>query len=309
MYLRRFARTAKGNTATIVGAPVGDLSATFTTSVRNVATMRDFNWGTDPAGVPHHLMETLMTRIESSATPAFNAVLDGDNAYALTRHWPPAPGHRTRLSWWIAAQILRTKRQRHRLGQLNESEADIKFPPSVHKFAKHNPHLLFVASHLAPLAEIIYRKPWGLGFSNACLPTSDVPVIVMNGQDDADQLLAADHWDVLLPLDPHRFLLLPTVGSQEDPGTWQDHRIHLPGMLGVFIASLIVGAADTHVFHHPDHPPPVWDDIAVTGGRLPQPWHDDSDRDAPSAIVQYSALGSDQTVERRWLTEHPPRTD
>jgi hypothetical protein len=175
-----------------------------------------------------------------------------------------------------------------------------------HKFAKNNPHLGFIGTHLAPLAAIVHGKPWGIGFSDACLPTGDVPVIIMNGQDDTRQLLAAAYWDVLLPLDPHRFLLIPTIASQADPRTWNDHRIQLPGGLGIFITNLIISAADTHVFHHPDHRPHAWNADSTEGRRLPLPWADDGDYETPTTSLQYGALGPGKTVERRWLIEHPP---
>jgi hypothetical protein len=128
----------------------------------------------------------------------------------------------------------------------------------------------------------------------------------MNGQDDADQVLAAAYWDILVPLDPHRFLILPTVGSQDDPRTRVDHRLKLDSGMGIFITDLIVSVADTHVFHHPHHQPPGWDHKAMRGGHLPRPWEGDSS-EPPSMILQYGALGAGLTVERTWLADHPPR--
>jgi hypothetical protein len=169
------------------------------------------------------------------------------------------------------------------------------------------PQLTFIATHLAPLSAVIHSKPWGIGFSDACLPTGDVPAIVMNGQDDRDQLRAAAYWDILLPLDPHRFLILPTVGSQDDPRTWVDRRLKLDSGMGIFITDLIVSAADTHVFHHPDHQPHGWDHEVMRVGHLPRPWEGD-DSEPPGTILQYGALPPNFTVKRTWLTDHPPKT-
>jgi len=74
-----------------------------------------FYWGTDPEGVPQHTMEELMASVEKAAA-SFSAVLD--TGWALPERWPPTIDTRVRLSWWIAAQLLCTTRQRHRLDHL-----------------------------------------------------------------------------------------------------------------------------------------------------------------------------------------------
>lgn len=312
-YLRRFARKARGKAHQIVAAPAEDLDGTFLTSVRNVAAVNGFHWGTDPDGLPHHTAEQLMTSIEKSAAPAFNEILD--TAWALPERWPPTLNNRVRLSWWIAAQILRTTRQRHRLqhqlvcrgGDSGLVEALDPSVGPIHRFARNNPHLAFVTENLAPLAAIVAGKPWGIGFSDACLPTSDAPVVVMNGQDSEDQLLSVLCWDLLVPLDPHRFLLMPAPGSQEDPRTLSDHRVKFDGGLGLVVWELVWGAADEHVFWHPDHVPHALEmSPRGRGPRLPRPWAGDT-HEPPQMIMQYAAMAPGTTVERRWLDEHPPR--
>lgn len=200
-YLRRFARKSQGRAHQIVAAPADDLKAAFTTSVRNVASVNDFHWGTDPDGVPHHTVEKLMTSIENSAAPVISTMLD--TAWALPERWPPTLDTRVAMSWWIAAQILRTTRQRHRIDHLASQAADsglqealMPAPGPLHKFARNNQHLMFITKRLAPLAAIVGGRPWGIGFSDACLPTSDVPVVLMDGQDDPNQLLCAAFWDL-----------------------------------------------------------------------------------------------------------------
>ena len=127
----------------------------------------------------------------------------------------------------------------------------------------------------------------------------------MNGQDAERQLVSAAFWDVLLPLDSHRFLLMPGRGSQPDPATWRDHRLKLDGGLAAFVIDLIVSSADEHVFWHPDHEPPRIREITSPGSRLPRPWVGET-HEAPQWILQYDAMPPGMTVERRWLTEHPP---
>jgi hypothetical protein len=155
----------------------------------------------------------------------------------------------------------------------------------------------------------VFHKPWGIGFSDMCLPTSDVPVQIMNGQDHGDQLLSATFWDIVVPLDPHRFLLMPAPGSQQDPATRADHRIKLEGMLGIFIWELIWGAAERHVLWHPDHVPYALElePRQRPQPRLPRPWAGEDETEAPQVMLNYAALPPGKTVERRRLDEHPAR--
>lgn len=184
-------------------------------------------------------------------------------------------------------------------------EAVAPAPGPLHKFARNNQHLAFITQQLAPLAAVVGGRPWGIGFSDACLPTSDVPVVLMNGQDDQNQLLAEAYWEVLVPLDSHRFLLLPAPGSQSDPRTRSDHRIKPDAGLGILVWELLWGAADKHVFWHPDHVPyAVETSDRERGPRLPRPWAGGT-REPPQMMLQYEALPTGLTVERRWLEKHP----
>lgn len=309
-YLKRFAGKGTGKYPRLMAAGVDQLDAAFPTGPRSVAAVKGFHWGTTPAGVPHHTMERLMTSIENAAARAFSEVLD--TAWALPERWPPATGTRVALSWWVAAQILRTTRQRHRVDHLAEEAARNGLPEALnpptgplHKFARHNRHLGFIGEHLAPLAAIVGSKPWGIGFSDVCLPTSDVPVVLMNGQDDENQLLPVAYWDVLVPLDPHRFLLMTRRGSQEDPATWVDHRLKMDGGMGVFLTDMLWSAAEQHVFWHPDHEPYGLRESHTRGPRLPRPWAGDT-HSPPQMIMEYGAMSPDTTVERRWM-QHPAR--
>ena len=65
-YLRRFARKSRGKAHQVVAAPADDVNASFVTSVRNVAAVQGFHWGVDPEGVEHHVMEDLLTSIETA---------------------------------------------------------------------------------------------------------------------------------------------------------------------------------------------------------------------------------------------------
>lgn len=209
MYLKRFARASSNGHQIMVSSR--DLAKTFKASVRDVAVESGFYWGTDADGVPHHHMEEFLSALEGNATTAFRWVLDrgkGPDDDALPR-WPPRVDVRLSLSWWIAAQILRTVRQRNRL-MMDAGRAGIELPDEV---AKANRHLRYIAELIEPLAATLFSRPWGVGFSDYCLLSGDVPVLVLNGQDHANQQAAVAYWDVYLPLDPHRCLYLPGTAS------------------------------------------------------------------------------------------------
>ena len=296
MYLKRFATQA--SSTHVIGAALADSpQADFTQSVQKVGSAKGFYWGTDPAGVPHHHMEQLLGVIEGAAAPAFRAILEkGDLPHhnALPSKWPAREDVRHAIAWWIAAQILRTARQRERLRSLGGGAL-----PLPRSLARNNPHLEYIAREIAPLALLLARRPWGIGFSNLCLFTSDVPVQIINGQDDDDQLKAASYWDVYVPLDPHRFLYLPGALHKGRPRLLQDHWINLPGGLAIALNDLILETAHRHVFFHPDHDPRVKMDesliaetVARRGSELSQ------------SVMSYNAMAPGTGIERRWLDRH-----
>ena len=205
-FLRRFGRaTASGHQ--VCAAPADAPDESFRTSVRNVGAEKGFYWGTGPDGAPHHEMERFLTKIEDLAAPAFRKILDQGSSStddALPRPSPPRPDIRMTVAWWLAAQILRTAPQRERLWRMSGTAADP--PPDL---TKANLHLQTILHGVAPLAHILYSRPWGIGLTNLCLLTSDAPTQILNARDDDDPLRAATFWDIYLPLDPHRFLYLP----------------------------------------------------------------------------------------------------
>ena len=301
MYLKWFAER-RGRKHHIVARRVNDLSNPLPTTIKNVTAVNGFYWGTTPDGVPHHEAEKLLCQIESDAAPVFTQILD-DSMYALPARWPLGDDERIRMSWWVAAQLLRTTRQRKRLAYLAEREG-LAAPAGVRSVTDNNSHLEFMARQLGAVAFLLYSRPWGLGFSDACLLTSDVPVVILNGHDDEDQLLSVSFWDVLLPLDSHRLLLLPGVNAQDDPRKGRDHRFKLDGGIGIFVNHVLYDAADMHVLHHPRHDPMRSIDPGK-GGRLPTPWTGEAGT-SPEYVLTYDVLHPEFTVERRWLTEHPP---
>ena len=285
-YLRRFAelRSGKGYYTT-VAAPVYNLTKGFTPSLNQVGAVKGFYWATNPDGTDHHEMESLLQRIEDAALPAFRAMLD-DKEGALPRQWPLPLDRRICMAWWIAAQILRTTRQRNRLEALADADP-LDAPSDVGRFAKNHAHVAYIAQQLAGLARIVFEKPWCIGFSDACLLTSDVPVVILNGHDDPDQAFAAWYDTAYLPLDPHRFLLMPGQYLQEeDPLKRVDHREKLNGGLGIFFNTVIWAAADRQVFYPPDHDPiPHIAGRSHQGPRLPPPGTADE-----NSVPQYAIM-------------------
>jgi hypothetical protein len=303
MYLRRFAER-KGSRYFICARRVEALDDTLRTNVRNVTAVNGFYWGTAPDGVPHHDAERLLAQIESDATPIFGTLLD-DPLYAYSLRWPLRPEERAVMAWWMSAQLLRTTRQRKRLAHLAAGAA-LEAPASIRSVIESNRHLNFMSQQIAALAAVLAHRPWALGFSDACLLTGDVPVGILNGHDEPHQTMSASLLDIVLPLDPHRFLFMPEVATQEqDPRKRIDHRMKLDGGLGTALSHVLHDAADAFVLHHPRHPPPV--DRLRDGPRLPNPWAGDS-HTAPEYFISYNVLAADANVERHWIDKHPGKS-
>jgi hypothetical protein len=238
MYLRRFAEargkesyacvhdtaSLKLGVTTLSGPDYRGLA--FDSNVRNIAAISNFYSFLDEDGTPSRAAEEMLGRIETRATPAFNALLDGGE-YALPARWPLSDTLRKAMAWWIAAQLLRTTRQRRRVNFANS----LATPRSVDHLAAADVHVRYLVEQMAGLAHVIWSRPWGLAFTDACLLTSDCPVLILNGQDQDDQTLAAAVWDVLIPLDSHRLLLLPGYEAcAADPAKRTDHLIKFEGM-------------------------------------------------------------------------------
>lgn len=305
-YLRRFAEERRGRGHFIVATEADQPDRSFETNVRNIAAVKGFYWASLEDGTSHHDAEHLFGRIEAVTAPAFAAMLD-DHQYALSQRWPLPVHLRERLAWWMAAQVLRTTRQRKRLAHLLDGSAPgLELPNSLRKAAAANLHIGYLASQLGRLAGVLYRRPWGLGFSDACLLTSDVPVVLLNQQDANEQVLAAAVCDILLALDPHRFLFLPGAGHLEDRRKQVEHRLKFDGVMGLALSEIIRDAADRHLLHHPVHAPP-----AVRGGdarpRLARRWEGEDPTRSPQYSLSYNVLPAEYGVERRWLNEHLSR--
>lgn len=303
MYLRRFAEHQGRRQYKLTLRSIDNIDHPVPAMTNNVLAERGFYWGTSFDGIPHHSMEELFTQLEGEAATAFKAALDAPEG-ALPSRWPLPVGERLHVAWWMAAQILRTTRQRKRLEHASRSLERLDVPPEIAMITGNNPHLRYIVEHLAALAFVLIARPWGLGFTDMCLLTSDVPVVMFNHHDAEDQLAAAAVCDIMLPLDPHRLLFLPNPGMQAaDPHKRTDHRMKIPGAMGMAFVDIAYDAADAFVIHHPGHDP--WRHWRPDGPRLPAPW-DGQDHEAPTYALEYGTLPSHLTVERRWLTEHPP---
>lgn len=290
MYLRRFALpTSNGHR---IAVSTRDLTIDFRANVRDVAVETGFYWGTDDNGVPHHHMEEFLTALEGSAAAAFRSILDsgrGPDDDALPR-WPPRGQVRFALSWWISAQVLRTVRQRARL--LSDAGREgIELPDEI---AVANQHLGYIAEMIVPLAATVFTRPWGIGFSDYCLLTGDVPVLILNGQDHPDQQASVEYWDLYLPLDPHRCLYLPGAASAAaDARLRRDHRLKLHSGHALCLNSAMLDSSVRHVFYHPNHDPTAEAHPAL-----------DLEQNLPRFWVNYTVLNQDMGVQRRWLDVH-----
>jgi hypothetical protein len=303
MYLKRFG-IQRRQEHQICAASADSPEEGFSNSVKSVAVEKGFYWGTNSNGVPHHDVEELLGKIETAATPAFRAMLDKGvlpQDPALPMRWPPLPEHRIALSWWIAAQILRTARQRERLWKLTGD--GLELPRGLSD--SNNGHLRYLVEGLAPLANILFRRPWGIGITTACLLTSDVPVQVINAQDDDNQHLAAAFWDVYLPLDPHRFLYLPGELHRGRGELTRDHLANLPGNMAEPLNQLMIETAHSHVFWHPEHDPRAHMDLG-TSIRIRAAARGDGE--GSRTMLSYEVIPRHFNVERRWLGHSDTQT-
>lgn len=133
-----------------------------------------------------------------------------------------------------------------------------------------------------------------------------MPVHVINGQDEEDQLKASAYWDVYLPLDSHRFIYMPGSTHQDRPNLMTDHRINLPGGVTLALNNLVIETAHRHIFFHPEHDPRErMIEVEETAQRrsLGHP---------SGSIISYNAMPPGMSIERRWLERHTwdePTTD
>lgn len=174
----------------------------------------------------------------------------------------------------------------------------------MHRLAQNNPHLRYIVENIAALALTLEARPWALGFSDMCLLTSDTPIAIWNRPDDEDQLRAATLSDIMLPLDPHRFLFLPGPTTRgADRRKHVDHLMHAKGAIGFALVEVAYDVADQFVIHHPEHDP--WKHWKLNSPGQPKPW-DGQTHSAPQYILEYGVFPPGQNIERRWTVEHPP---
>lgn len=299
MYLRRFAIDRPGGGPQVRAANVVTMEKDFIVNTRNVGSEKSFYWGSGPDGVPTHDMEGFLTGIEGEATNAFRRILDKgklptDNAFP--HRWPLTAETRVAIAWWVAAQLIRTAPQRERLWQLHGDDP-LAPPRSLRRADLHH---AYIVQAVAPFAALIHARPWGFGFTNLCLLTSDTPVQLLNARADDDPLLTAAYWDIYLPLDPHRFLYLPGQMHASQRRLMRDHCINLPGGLAIPLNHEVIQTAHRHIIWHPKHDPRsrIYLDDAK---EMRRSYQENKDM---GMVLQYSALGEGLGVERRWLDSH-----
>lgn len=295
LYLRRFA-VQRGRGWFTNAARVDDPSNVWETNVANVASESGFYTFEDVDGETVRDLEGFFGQLESLATPALRTILD-DSRWALTANWPLTPNLRVPLAWFMAAQIVRTTRQRKRLAALGEAPT-LGLPGQMTLGDRATEHARFIASSIGVIAFTLNARPWALAHSNICLIASDCPVVILNAQDDDDQITATARDSIAFPLDPHRMLFLPALRmAEEDPAKQRDHKAALTG-IGALFAEAVYDAADRHVFFHPEHHPVHKLDPS---SRLPAPG--ESAR-GHGYTIEYQALRPDYSIEKRYAYEH-----
>jgi hypothetical protein len=299
-YLRRFAIPRRDNPRewVIDFAEADNPTAIKHANIKKVAAEGNFYTFSDFDNQVSRDLETFFAELEGAATPVLRYLLDHPH-YALPALWPLPPRLRGTFAWYLAAQIVRTTRQRKRLEAWGAAAAFMA-PGALAPPDLATTHARYIASTLGNVASALYSRPWGVGFSSACLPTSDCPVVILNAHDDEDQAGAAATWDVLFPLDPHRFIFMPDIQMQEDdPEKRQDHRLNMDGVSLAFVDA-IYAAAHRYLYMHPHHHPLL---DRPRSPRLPAPG---SDGFGVQSVLMYRVLPEDLTISARWVTSHPP---
>lgn len=156
MYLRRFGWQRKpGSREWFISARhVDRLEQPFPSNIRKVAAVTDF-YGEQ--------VEKLLCEVEKQATPAFDTMLeDPRGALPGPGRWPLPESERAALARWIAAQIVRTVRQRRRLQHLAGEGTDrLTLPQSIRSAAGRDEQVRFMADHLARLSWVIFDRAAG----------------------------------------------------------------------------------------------------------------------------------------------------
>ena len=306
MYLRRFAepRVRKDKKYQLTVVPAERPDEPFPAEVGDVAVEGNFHWYTDGDGTRHHEVERLMTRVEGGAAGAFSSMLDGPSAFPT--RWPLPAEKRKWLAWWMSAQFLRTVQKRTWLaGRANppSAAADAVADHKLAEQARANDHLEYLVTHLSTLAAFIYARPWCLGITGACMPTGDSPMVSFDVNQRENMYEQVAVFDLALPLDSHRFLLMPSDQlRREDPRKRIDHLVNDAGVLGPVIGGLIYDWSHRHLFHHPAHYPFAFP--AGMDARMPEHRDSATGGGAQAFLGGYDVLPPGSQVDRTWLSRH-----
>jgi hypothetical protein len=250
MYLKRFALETKPAKEWQISVYKKKSGKPYKQNVNRVSTISDFYLGMGLNGIQTHAMEHLLGVTEGEATKAFASMLDTDSG--KPEEWPLPEDDRKTIATWIAMQMLRTKRVRKMLAyeQYGSKETD-----AVLKEARvKDDHLQFMYSRQAALTDEILGRRWGFGFCDTELITGDTPVVVLNGQDDPDGNVPFLECTVLIPLDPHRLIIMPAASLvKSDSRKRKDHLFKLPKGAAWGINHAVFGASDDSIYHHPNH--------------------------------------------------------
>lgn len=248
MYLKRFAVERSNGHWQLITQRKPDTKR-IPLKVSRVSSVQNFYWGLGPTGAVGHQMEEFLYGLEDAATPVFSAMLDTKDKKPSA--WPLSRGDKRVVAEWIAAQVLRTMRQRKRLAYLDfgksKSEAVLK-DQNVTDF-----HLQYMRRNIPLLTSEILARPWGFGFSATGLITGDSPVVMLNGHDDDNQVNSFANCTVVLPLDSKRLLILPSEKlRRRDPKKRNDHLFKLSEGAGWGMNQALYGAAERTVYYHPE---------------------------------------------------------
>lgn len=289
MYLKPFGWERKaGKEWQIITRRKPELKA-FTSNIDRTSSMRDFYLGKGPDGIQTHKMEKTLQTFEEAAAPVFKAMLKDRKP----DKWGLSGSDKAKVADLMAAQVLRSIRQRKRIGY---NDFGVIQDAAITDPKVKNRHLQYMNEKQKELRDNIVSRPWGFGFSDVGLITGDSPVVILNGHDDDDQVRSFADCSVVMPLDTDRLLFLPSPAMQSaDAKKNTDHIFNLVKGAGWGINQSVFGAAETSIYHHPHLE--FEKSGLVAGFDIVTPWSGADEPSRPHFDIDYDVVSSNRAGE------------
>jgi hypothetical protein len=253
-YLRRFA----DDTGLLTGVKLpGDHR--FSVSVGDATVIKNFYVVQLPDGSESDQAEKDFGEVESDATAAISALIDG-------RAWPVSADARMRIAEWVALQYLRVPWIRQLAREIAGGLSEIGLPVTtgagerimslmpadqVDRHGASAFHIEFIRREMPVATRMLYERDWILtSYQRRSLLTSDAPVVLrpMIRRPGGMTIGLGQAAEVQIPLD-RRVALSMVPRSTGD--RWRPGNTKSAGDLN----QAVVSNARRYLFHHPSDDP------------------------------------------------------